>query len=204
MTWAAPLTRANIHEYLGETYDLDARQHGAYALLTMRYLLVGPLPFDERRLSDIARVTKGVWRKRVWPALQEFFTLGDDGLIHHDGLDALETTTAQQAKRSAASSKAGRARWQKEAIRKAAEAAASHASNGAAHDAAHTDASESHTESDAISTVGASKIYADGTPFASPDAFSGASDASSASCAPSPSLASFTSFQPTDESTESK
>jgi uncharacterized protein YdaU (DUF1376 family) len=180
MTWAAALQAAHIHEYLSETYDLDARQHGAYWLLMMRYLLQGPLPTDERRLAEIARVTRGVWEKQIWPVLQEFFTPGDDGRIHHEELDRHLAQTGE-SKRSAAARTAARARWareaeakqKKDAQRNGAESDPTHApTHAATHADAYADASESHTEKPAISMPDASESHSKTYAFASPDASS--------------------------------
>lgn len=172
MTWAASLTRAGIADYLAETYDFDARLHGAYALLMMRYSLSGPIPNDHRRLADICRVSKGLWSNRIWPVLQDFFTLGDDGLIHHEGLDALDTASAVQARRSAAGKKAARQRWDEEAARKAAAGATAHAKPDATGDAMHATedaiACESHTQSHAISMPDASETHRNSDAIASP------------------------------------
>ena len=186
MTWAAPLTRAGIADYLVETYDFDARQHGAYTLLMMRYAVAGPLPYDEKRLADICRVSRRIWSNRIWPAIQQFFTPGDDGLVHHEGLDALETATGLQTKRSAAASKAAQTRWVNEAARKAKAAADAYART---HANAYADACESHTESDAISMRGASETHAKTDAFAS----SGASAVALAQALPPPSLSSLSS-----------
>jgi uncharacterized protein YdaU (DUF1376 family) len=163
MILAGTASRADIADYLADTYDLDARQHGALALLTMRYRLVGPLPFDDRRLAQICRVTKGVWVKHIWPAIQSFFTPGDDGLIHHEELDRLPRTG--DSKRSEAARAAATSRWEARKARQLsmlspdAEPMRSHAN-------AYADASGNST----ISKTFASETHANRIADASPDA----------------------------------
>ena len=63
-------------------------------LLTTRYRRFGPLPFNERHLAGIARCTRGVWNRRVWPAIQHFFAV-EDGILRHPELDELRAAAAE-------------------------------------------------------------------------------------------------------------
>jgi uncharacterized protein YdaU (DUF1376 family) len=153
MILAGTASRGDIGDYLVDTYDWDARTHGAFQLLTMRYRLVGPMPFDDKKLAEICRVTKAVWMRRIWPAIQAFFTPGDDGLIHHEELDRLPR--AAESKRSAAGRVAANARW--EAIHKARQLTLpTDAIASESHMRSHANRMPIASENSAISTAGAS------------------------------------------------
>lgn len=52
-----------IADYLADTAHLNAAQSGAYLHLIMHYWNHGGLPNDDRQLAQIARMTRGEWRK---------------------------------------------------------------------------------------------------------------------------------------------
>jgi hypothetical protein len=77
-----------IGDYLGDTMRLNTLQHGAYLLLLFEYWRQGPLPQDHGQLANVAGVyDPKVWSGGVWPALQRYFTVGEDGLLHQKRID---------------------------------------------------------------------------------------------------------------------
>lgn len=76
-----------IGDYLGDTMELDAAQHGAYLLLLMYYWRNGPLPLDDAKLAQIARTDLRVWKKTVGPVVKAFFR-ERDGRLHQKRADA--------------------------------------------------------------------------------------------------------------------
>jgi uncharacterized protein YdaU (DUF1376 family) len=75
-----------VADYLGDTMHLTGPEHGAYLLLLMHYWRNGPLPDDDRKLAHIARTEAGLW-KEIGVTIREFFTVGDDGLLHQKRMD---------------------------------------------------------------------------------------------------------------------
>ena len=100
-----------IGDYLADTSHLDTLQHGAYLLLLMHYWRKGPLPNDAAKLANIAKLSKDAWSMNE-AVLMEFFTEGEDGLLHQKRSDREKEkwmksrTTAQQK-----AAKAAKARW---------------------------------------------------------------------------------------------
>lgn len=100
-----------IGDYLADTSHLDTLQHGAYLLLLMHYWRKGPLPNDAAKLANIAKLPKDAWSMNE-AVLMEFFTEGEDGLLHQKRSDREKEkwmksrTTAQQK-----AAKAAKARW---------------------------------------------------------------------------------------------
>jgi uncharacterized protein YdaU (DUF1376 family) len=72
-------------DYLRDTTDLTATEHGAYLLLIGSLWSRGTLPFDERILRTIARCTAKQW-KSVWPRIAGFFVI-HDGAISQPRVD---------------------------------------------------------------------------------------------------------------------
>ena len=75
-----------VGDYLRDTHDLDAREHGAYLLLLMRYWSTGPIPDDDRYLAAVAHVSRSVWSRRVGPVIRRFFEV-KEGHLHHKRAD---------------------------------------------------------------------------------------------------------------------
>lgn len=79
---ALPYMPLFVADYLADTAHLTAAQHGAYLLLIMNYWQRGkPLPNDDARLAQIARMSKRDWAHNR-AAVLEFFTEQESLLIH--------------------------------------------------------------------------------------------------------------------------
>ena len=96
-----------VGDYLADTMELNAAQHGAYLLLLMYYWRNGPLPVDDARLAAIARTERRAWDREVGAVVKAFFGL-ENGRLHQKRAD-LELAKARgvSAKRRAAAE----ARW---------------------------------------------------------------------------------------------
>jgi uncharacterized protein YdaU (DUF1376 family) len=97
-------------DYARDTAHLSNTQHGSYLLLIKHYWCTGgPLPDNDEQLWRIACCAgKSEW-KRLRPALEKFFVVGD-GLWRHKRIDA-ELAEAQrrvETRRNAGSKGAGR------------------------------------------------------------------------------------------------
>lgn len=70
-----------LGDYLKDTLDLDAEEHGAYLLLLMElWNRGGELPGDHARLTKIARVKPSRWMA-VWETIGRFFTVTGEGKL---------------------------------------------------------------------------------------------------------------------------
>lgn len=79
---ALPYMPLFVADYLADTAHLTPAQHGAYLLLIMNYWQRGkPLPNDDARLAQIAKMNKRDWAHNRH-AILEFFTEQDNLLIH--------------------------------------------------------------------------------------------------------------------------
>lgn len=79
---ALPYMQLYVADYLADTMHLSAEEHGAYLLLIFNYWQTGkPLPNDDKRLCNIARVSNERWTD-VKRSLSEYFVLVDDTLVH--------------------------------------------------------------------------------------------------------------------------
>ena len=79
-----------IGDYLADTARLTTEQHGAYLLLLMDYWRNGPLPADLSILATFARLpfdASSSASSNAMAMLTEFFTLGEDGKLHHSRVD---------------------------------------------------------------------------------------------------------------------
>jgi len=97
----------NVGEYLADTMDLSAEQHGAYFMLIMHYWKNrGPIK-DDKTLQNVSKIS---W-KNTQEILQRFFKLSD-GLWCHKRIDE-ELSTAlemqQKKKNQTAAATAARA-----------------------------------------------------------------------------------------------
>jgi uncharacterized protein YdaU (DUF1376 family) len=86
-----------IADYLKDTTHLGALESGAYLHLIMDYWQNGKLPYDDRQLARIAKLTEREW-KRLRPILQAFF---HDGWRHKRIDDELAHATKVSETRSA-------------------------------------------------------------------------------------------------------
>jgi uncharacterized protein YdaU (DUF1376 family) len=100
-----------IGDYLADTSHLTTEEHGAYLLLMFHYWRKGPLPSDVRRLASIVGLSGDAW-SNAWALLESFFTLGEDGLLHHKRIDhELIEASGKRQKSTERAEKAARARW---------------------------------------------------------------------------------------------
>lgn len=78
---AIPYMPLWVSDYLAETSDLTAEEHGAYLLLLMAYWQRGgPLPDDPERLAVIARVPTGRWQSVDY--VRRFFLVDKGEWVH--------------------------------------------------------------------------------------------------------------------------
>lgn len=79
---ALPYMPLFVADYLADTAHLTPAQHGAYLLLIMNYWQRGkPLPNDDARLAQIAKMSRRDWAHNRG-AILEFFTEQENLLIH--------------------------------------------------------------------------------------------------------------------------
>ena len=79
---AMPYMPLYIADYLSDAAHLTTLEHGAYLLLIMTYWQRGEaLPDDDKKLARIAGLDARNWA-RVKPQICEFFTSGDNRLMH--------------------------------------------------------------------------------------------------------------------------
>lgn len=95
-----------IGDYLADTMELNAQEHGAYLLLLMHYWRKGPLPDDDRVLAGIARVDRKVWQAETGPIVRAFF-LPKDGKLHQKRLDAERSIAIEKSERRRAAGSLG-------------------------------------------------------------------------------------------------
>ena len=95
---ALPYMPLFVADYLADTAHLTAAQHGAYLLLIMNYWQRGkPLPNDDARLAQIAKMNKRDWAHNRG-AILEFFTEQDNLLIHSRITQELSRVEAKSLK----------------------------------------------------------------------------------------------------------
>lgn len=107
----------HLDAYTGDTMHLTTEEHGAYLLLMIAYYRTEkPLPGYDRALASICKLPLDRWLiTKV--ALEPFFRI-DDGLWHHDRIDAeLRDASEKHAARIAQRSAAAQSRWGKNAGR---------------------------------------------------------------------------------------
>lgn len=93
-----------VSDYLGDTSNLRAAQHGAYLLLMMHYWQHEGLPDCDEELSAIARMSADEWAKHK-PVLQRFFHSG----WKHKRIDAeIAEAKEKYSKRAAAGQRGGK------------------------------------------------------------------------------------------------
>lgn len=96
--------------WLADTSSLTNAQEGVYIrLISLYYAKRQPLRPD--RMASIARVTQDEWDRDYWPALSDYFSLGEDGFYHHAKCDeALAEAVELSEKRRQAAALAHEAR----------------------------------------------------------------------------------------------
>lgn len=100
----------DIGDYLADTMDLSAEQHGAYILLIMHYWKnASPLKNDKNSLKNVTKISS----KNTQEILSRFFHLFD-GRWHHKRIDK-ELIKAKEKKEKSLkqTSQATASRWQK-------------------------------------------------------------------------------------------
>lgn len=96
---AIPYMPLYVADYLADAAHLSTLEHGAYLLLIMTYWQRGEaLPDDDKKLARIARLDARNWA-RVKPQICEFFTTGDNKLLHHRIERELSSVRAKSLKK---------------------------------------------------------------------------------------------------------
>lgn len=102
-----------IGDYLADTADLNAEEHGAYLLILMTMWRTRlALPLD--RLDRIARVEPEQWN-RVWGAIGRFFDVSDGRVTQRRLMRELEASLEKRRRASDRGRKGGLARAQAQA-----------------------------------------------------------------------------------------
>ncbi len=97
----------NIGDYLRDTMDFTTEEHGAYLLLIMAYHMNrGPLPDDDRRLQNIAKISRYKWSK-IRQTLATKFRI-ENGMWHHKRCDAELRKAADYREKRRAQTEAAR------------------------------------------------------------------------------------------------
>lgn len=100
-----------VGEYLADTMELNAEQHGAYLLMLMHaWKSDGKLPADPARLCQIARMSPQQW-SRSEPLLREFFNCGPDAWTHKRVVNELGKAKDFVEKKSAAGKLGAKKKW---------------------------------------------------------------------------------------------
>lgn len=105
-----PFMQLYVGDYLADTLDLTAEQHGAYLLLLMTmWRYDAKLPNDPAKLARIARVSARRWHM-VWSEIERFFYVEGDH-IRNKRLDREhQKAVSISEKRSASGAAGGRAK----------------------------------------------------------------------------------------------
>jgi len=98
-----------VGDWDGDTGHLDCEQDGAYGRLVRHYWRCGALIDDDRALARIVRTDLARWR-RLRPALEGFFQVGDGRWRHRRVEAELEAWTERKARYVARASAGGRAK----------------------------------------------------------------------------------------------
>jgi hypothetical protein len=183
--WCEELSATARAGLLADIDLLNPKNGRVYLRLMLYIARFGSAPNDGR-LAEHLGVTKRYWNERAWPSLEDMFEIRGNRIFHP------EIGGAPDVRRKAAAQVAAQARW---GSKPQVISGSDELGNGS------VTASESHTESHVNSMRGASETHANFDANACSDA---SAAASGASLAPSPSLASFASYQPTDSSIESQ
>jgi uncharacterized protein YdaU (DUF1376 family) len=101
-----------VSDYLADTMNLSAEQHGAYLLLLMvAWKSGGRLVNDPEQLQAISRLTPAKW-KTSEAVLRAFFTVTPDHWINNRLLEELEKAVKNTEARAISGTKGAAARWQ--------------------------------------------------------------------------------------------
>lgn len=99
-----------VGDYLRDTQDLTAEQHGAYLLILMTmWSKGGTLPNDPKKLARVARCTPSRWTK-IAPDLMPYFTVDGGDITQGRLAGELEIAREKSIKRAQAGAKGGRAK----------------------------------------------------------------------------------------------
>lgn len=93
-------------DYLHDTYDLTACEHGIYLLLLCRYWVSGPLKPDMRSLC---RAAAGAKPRHVTAILERFWVLTDEGWVN----ERMQKEMVKSSERVSRAVNANKARWEK-------------------------------------------------------------------------------------------
>jgi len=95
-------------DYLADTQDLSAEEHGVYLLLLMAAWRSADctLPDDDQRLARMAKVGTKKWRK-MRPVMERFFTIGDGVIWQKRLVEERKRVENQRAQKR----EAANARW---------------------------------------------------------------------------------------------
>lgn len=98
-------------DYLADTQDLSAEEHGVYMLLLMAAWRSpdATLPNDDQRLARMAKVGIKKWRK-LRPVMERFFTVGDGVIWQKRLVEERQKVENQRAQKRGAAN----ARWHNE------------------------------------------------------------------------------------------
>jgi hypothetical protein len=193
-TYAMELSSAGFEAMLLDLSMMDRKTGFGYLRLLAYLRRFGSVPSDERSFASILGITVRYLRERAWPLLEDRIVLSDDGRRYFDpditparkrdavGRPAVDDPRKNQQQRDAANIRHTRERMQKDAL-------------------AHADRMRSDAETHANSMRGASKTHAENDADRIADA---SPDASGASRAPPPPLASSSFSQPVQTPGESE
>lgn len=95
----------NIGDFLSGTVHMDAQEIGAYTMLIMAHYQAGEegLPYDDKRLARMAKVSPKVW-KNIKEVILEKFKIVNDGapkVVHHRIVSELRKASKVSAQNSA-------------------------------------------------------------------------------------------------------
>lgn len=97
-----------VGDYLGDTTNLNAEQHGAYLLLlAYSWLHEGYAPNDDSQLANIARMSSAQWKKNKSVVLG-FFDLDENGYSQERLLEEFEIAKKRIATKVENGKKGGR------------------------------------------------------------------------------------------------
>lgn len=100
-----------VGDYLADTSELSAEEHGAYLLLMMgAWRRGGRLPVDPTLLSRIAAVSRPRW-PRVWGMIERFFDVDGDALVQRRVTRELAIAMGKKETASRKGLSGAEARW---------------------------------------------------------------------------------------------
>ncbi len=99
-----------IGDYMRDTMDFSAVEHGAYLMLLAHYWQHGSIPRDNKKLKKIARLS-GRGSVSVLNSVISKFTVGTTNYVHKRADFELAKARGKKAKSSEKAKKAADARW---------------------------------------------------------------------------------------------